>query len=84
MNKNNGQCLTEQAMTGGVPAVAQCNEAPSQQWTLRYTADSYSYVLINHESGLCLTANGATNPVTIELDSCNKQPSQLWYMDGTL
>ncbi len=83
LNKVGGYCLGEQSIKGGTPVVASCNGARGQQWRRGYaTSDGGSFV--NVESGLCLAATGPGDSGTIELESCDKQPNELWQNDGTI
>lgn len=83
VNKVGGYCLGEQSVKGGVPVVASCNGAHSQQWR-RVSVTSGRDSFVNVESGLCLTATGSDTSGTIDLESCNEQPNELWTNDGTI
>jgi ricin-type beta-trefoil lectin protein len=83
LNKEDGQCLQEQNANGGIPAVAVCSGTPAQQWGYGY-ANYYGTSLVNRANALCLTADASTNPITINLKPCTKQPNQLWKNTNTL
>jgi endo-1,4-beta-xylanase len=62
--------------TGTRPQLYDCNNSTNQAWTRTGS------ILVNPQSGNCLTASGTTNSSSVTLSTCNNTTSQQWTVNS--
>lgn len=86
--QTNGRCLNlTSSYNGTAPRLdlRYCNRTSEQQWSIQEMASGdFGYMLVNHETGYCLTnLMGSSAHDNVQLTRCKQSQAQGWTMPNT-